>query len=237
MSKKDAARQIEALEELYAPYHRLERAEPIRREATTPAGWAALGASFKARCWNLKDLGPCIVAARKKLLATGFIVPDSWLTVRTTGNLSICRPGFRDARAKGKKPTAKQIDLLVLTDEGPDVAGLAAICREIEAAMLRLEAAPQQEAADTAPPIAPKPSKNVAPWIAAAVKIAAKAIRAAKGRTVKAQKLISLLPCRESGSHMTEHTFRKSVGPVLLGMGFASSTGAAGGYYAPHRRP
>jgi hypothetical protein len=180
----------------------------------------------------LKDLGPRIVAARKKLLATGFIVPDSWLTVRASGKLDLCRPGLMRNPDTGKvNATAKKANLLVLTDEGPDVAGLATVCREIEAAMLRLEAAP------TAAPETNKSPKRTAPWIAAAVKISAKAIREAKGQPVKAQTLVSLLPRRENGKPMTEHTFRKSVGPALLDAGFTSIPGAAGGYCDPRRRP
>jgi hypothetical protein len=203
---QNVARQLEALGELYTLYHRLSGAGPIRREAATAAASAALGASFKARCWNLKDLGPRIVAARKKLLATGFPVPDSWLTVRTVGKLDLCRPGFGDAWAKGKKPTAKQIGLLVLTDEGADVAGLDLVCRKIEAAMLKLEAATQT----TGP--------------AGTVRRAADFIEANPGAGGKDI-------AKHCGIEYT--SFLSHVSPKLKDLGFTPDRGCTGGFCPP----
>jgi hypothetical protein len=81
------------------------------------------------------DTSQRIRDAQKRLLATGYSVPDSWLTVRAVGQVS---SQYTVAR-KGKPETA------VLIDSGADQEALDAVCREMHAAMLRLEA--QVEAA------------------------------------------------------------------------------------------
>lgn len=77
-----------------------------------------------------RDVSRRIREAQKRLLATGFSVPDSWLTVRAVGTLS----SQHTAAGKGKRDTA------VLRDSGADLQALEAVCREMSVAQLRLEA-------------------------------------------------------------------------------------------------
>lgn len=69
-------------------------------------------------------------SAKKRLLATGYDVPDSWLTVRYIGDL-----GRTDSAATDNKP-----EMTVITDSGADLPALDAVLREIYVAGLRLEA-------------------------------------------------------------------------------------------------
>ena len=76
------------------------------------------------------DVSRRVRNARKRLLATGFPVPDPWLTVRVVGQLST----QYTAATKGKKETT------ALVDGGADLEALEGACREISVAILRLEA-------------------------------------------------------------------------------------------------
>jgi len=69
-------------------------------------------------------------SAKKHLLATGYDVPDSWLTVRYVGDL-----GRTDSAATDNKP-----EMTVITDSGADLLALDAVLREMYVAGLRLEA-------------------------------------------------------------------------------------------------
>jgi hypothetical protein len=158
MTSHDLAKQVEALGRLCDLYEGCLQSKAIRREAATLDAVVALGKSFFARLEILRDLYPSIATARKKLLATGYDVPNAWLTVRIAGEVNLSAPSFRGALAGPAVMTDEELaavcdkiqaDPLVLTDEGADVAGLTAVCNEIQAAILRLEV--EQEAADTAP--------------------------------------------------------------------------------------
>jgi hypothetical protein len=78
-----------------------------------------------------------IVAAKKRLLATGFNVPDSWLTVHAVGHVQTkCE---RVTPPTGKKRRAEPRLLTVVTDKGADTIALEKACDEMHAAILRLE--------------------------------------------------------------------------------------------------
>ena len=83
--------------------------------------------------------------AQKRLLATGYPVPDSWLTVRTIGQTSTQHTASR----KGQR------EKVVLSDSGADMAALDAVCREMSAAAIRLEARIEPAAAGNADSAAP----------------------------------------------------------------------------------
>jgi hypothetical protein len=68
--------------------------------------------------------------ARKRLLATGYPAPDTWLTVRVTGEVST-----QHSAATNDKP-----ELAVLVDSGADLQSLDVVCREMGVALLKLEA-------------------------------------------------------------------------------------------------
>jgi len=101
----------------YAGAH-VKAGEKERRELAREIAHAQIDASRRVR------------DAQKRLLATGFPVPDSWLTARVVGQLST----QHTAAGKGKK------EMAVLVDSGADLGALETVCREISVAMLRLEA-------------------------------------------------------------------------------------------------
>ena len=68
--------------------------------------------------------------AKRRLLATGYDAPPSWLTVRTVGELSL-----EIAAATDAKP-----EMGVLTDPGADLAALDTVLQEMYVAALKLEA-------------------------------------------------------------------------------------------------
>jgi hypothetical protein len=78
-----------------------------------------------------------IEAAKRKLLATGFAVPDSWLTVRAVGSAGM-KWETLEPPAGRKKPTGKPQYRVTLTDAGVDIEGLRNVCEQMYVAELRL---------------------------------------------------------------------------------------------------
>lgn len=74
---------------------------------------------------ELLDCQEGVERAQKRLLRTGYPVPDSWLTVRCCGAVSL---GYNEPG-----------NFHVLSYSGADAAALEAVCTEINAAIVRLE--------------------------------------------------------------------------------------------------
>ncbi len=91
--------------------------------------------------------------AKKRLLATGYPAPDSWLTVKAFGDLSVAHEA-----AQVKKPAFS-----VLTDTGADLDTLEAVGREMYLAAMRLEVAIGNELDDTRPSKATVETTNPMP--------------------------------------------------------------------------
>jgi len=88
--------------------------------------------------------------ARKRLLSTGYPVPDSWLMVEVVGQLS-----EEHTAAAGKKP-----EKVVLSDSGLDLKALEYVCREMHVAILRLESEAETNPHDVDPSTSRNPSEE-----------------------------------------------------------------------------
>lgn len=125
-TREDA--QLQALRELSWLYYQARLwGSPRRFESTDVQDIRDLFREFEHEHRAALDK---IEKAKKNLLATGYDAPDSWLTVRTLGNLH-----WKNTAATDDKP-----EMAVLTVPGADLPALDAVLREIYVAGMRLEA-------------------------------------------------------------------------------------------------
>ena len=144
------AKQLEALDELAWLYDQAAMFyRPKRHEATgTAAEVKELGTLERELDKGYRRAGLRILAAKEKLLATGYDVPDSWLTVRATGMVS----------ASGRlldlciydKPAEERKRIVVVTDTGADLAALNTVRAQMYVAALKLRAGQGHEVATVA---------------------------------------------------------------------------------------
>jgi hypothetical protein len=216
MSKANVKAQLEALRDLGWLYSQARIFYgPQRFEDTDVEGMRQLWREATKANWQASQK---IEAAKKRLLATGYDVPDSWLTVRAVGRAGMSE-GLLDApKPKGKKRRGKKPQrLAVMTDPGADLEALDTVCKEIYVAAMRLAA--QQGGVGKGPAnlnlsLPPQPT----------VQRAAEYIREHPG--VKAS--IIAKHCGIQAKSFIAH-----IAPGLKGMGFTSRRGCEGGYYPP----
>lgn len=159
-----------------------------------------------------------IEVAKKKLLATGFNVPDSWLTVRAVGRVGMSESLLEVPKRGGKKKSAgKPKTLAVLTDTGADLDALDTVCKEICLAALRLGVQQGDVGGGAANPNLPLPPQT---------------------QTQCAAEFITQNPGKKA-SVIAKHlgivtaSFINHIAPVLKKMGVTSRRGCEGGYYPP----
>lgn len=163
-----------------------------------------------------------IEAAKKKLLATGFDVPDSWLTVRAVGRVGMSESLLEVPKRGGEKKSAgKPKTLAVLTDTGADLDALDTVCKEICVARLRLEAKQEsgklsKDANLNLPPPPPPPKRTE--------EKAAEFIRKNPGKNAK-------VIAKHCG--IEPNSFRTHISPALKRMGIIVHRGSNGGFYPP----
>lgn len=138
--------QLEALEQLADLYASILRGKhpgtfpqrALQRAASFESKDGRLSQAEAARRSALAKLGRLAAdadEARRRLVASGYPVPDNWLTVRVTGRVRLLSPA--EVEAETGETGQGAIDY-----EGADMEGLRDAVREIHAAMLRLDAEP-----------------------------------------------------------------------------------------------
>jgi hypothetical protein len=142
MKKANAKEQLDALRNLAylysnaATFYGPRRFEHITFDRQDDGGLKEL---HRETSKAYREAYVTIRAARKKLLTTGFAVPDPWLTVHAVGQVGMKWEWLNPPTSK-KRRAGKPKYLMVVTDTGADIAGLREACDEIHAAILRLEA-------------------------------------------------------------------------------------------------
>jgi hypothetical protein len=208
--------QLEALRDLSWLYSQARTFyKPQRFEDTDAEGMRSL---WREATKAYLEASQKIEAAKKKLLATGFDVPDSWLTVRAVGRVGMSESLLEVPKRGGKKKSAgKPKTLAVLTDTGADLDALDAVCKEIYVAALRLGVQQGDVGGGAANPNLPLQPQTKA-------QRAAEYIREHPGE--KASVIAKYCEIQTK-------SFIAHIAPVLKKMGVTSRRGCEGGYYPP----
>jgi hypothetical protein len=216
MSKVDSKAQLEALRDLGWLYSQARTFyEPRRFEDADAEGMRSL---WREATKAYFEASQKIEAVKKRLLATGFNVPDSWLTVRAVGRVSLTESRLDAPKAKGKKRRGQKPEwLAVMTDAGADLDALDTVCKEIYVAVLRLGVQQGHVGGGAANPNLPLQPQTKA-------QRAAEYIREHPG-----EKASAIAKCCE----IQTESFIAHIAPALKKMGFTSHRGCEGGYYPP----